>query len=109
LRARFAQNSAEKVFAGAREIAEIASKAQGQIGKLVGEQFTNSSKEILGAIHNMFQGMSISDENTLGVIQNTLNTTRSAVEQLTRASSEALQAFSQAKVSATTGKSRSSK
>jgi len=109
LRTRFAQNSAEKVFAGAREIAEIATKAQVQIGKLVGEQITNNSTEILGAIQQMFQGMPIADESTMSAIQNTLNTTRTAVEQLTRASSEAMQAFSQTKVSATTGKSRPTK
>jgi len=109
LRTRFAQNSAEKVFAGAREITEIASQAQAQVSKLVGEQITNSSTEVLGAIQKMFQGLPIADESTMNAIQSTLNTTRTAVEQLTRASSEAMQAFSQAKVSATTGKSKPTK
>jgi len=109
LRTRFAQNSAEKVFAGAREITEIASQAQAQISKLVGEQITNSSTEVLGAIQKMFQGLPIADESTLNAIQSTLNTTRNAVEQLTRASSEAMQVFSKAQVTATTGKSRTPK
>jgi len=109
LRTRFAQNSAEKVFAGAREITEIATKAQSQISKLVGEQITNSSSEIFGAIQQVFQELPIADENTMNAIQSTLNTTRTAVEQLTRASSEAMQAFSQVKVSATTEKSRTPK
>lgn len=109
LRARFAQNSAEKVFAGAREITEIATKAHAQIGKLVGEQLTNSSTEAFEVIQKMFQGLPITDEGTMNAIQNTLNTTRTAVEQLTRASSEAFQAFSQTKGSATAGKNRSSK
>jgi len=109
LRTRFAQNSAEKVFAGAREITEIATKAQAQISKLVGEQLTNSSTEVLGAIQQMFQGLPIADPNTMNAIQSTLNTTRTAVEQLTRASSEAFQAFSQSTVSGTTGKGRTAK
>jgi len=109
LRTRFAQNSAEKVFAGAREIAEIATKAQSQIGKFVGEQLSNSSSEILEAIQQMFQGLPIADQSTMSAIQSTLDTTRSAVEQLTRASSEAFQAFTQVPVPATTGKSRASK
>ncbi|MCL1861495.1 MAG: phasin family protein [Proteobacteria bacterium] len=109
LRTRFAQNSAEKVFAGAREIAEIAAKAQSQIGKLVGEQLTNSSAEILETIQQMFKGLPITDQNTMNALQNTLNTTRTAVEQLTRVSSEAFQAFTQVPVSATTGKSRTTK
>ena len=109
LRTRFAQNSAEKVFAGAREITEIASQAQAQISKLVGEQITNSSTEVLGVIQKMFQGLPIADENTINAIQSTLNTTRTAVEQLTRASSEAFQAFSQTNVPATSGKNRTTK
>jgi phasin family protein len=109
LRTRFAQNSAEKVFAAAREIAEIATKAQSQISKLVGEQLSNSSAEVLEAIQQMFKGLPIADQNTMNALQNTLNTTRTAVEQLTRASSEAFQAFTQAPVSATTGKSRTTK
>lgn len=109
IRTRLAQSSAEKVFAGAREIAEIITKAQAQVGKLVGEQVSNSSTEMMEAIQKMFQGMPISDKGTMDAIQNTLNTTRSTVEQLTRASSEAFQAFTQASVPATTGKSRAAK
>jgi len=106
LRSRFAQNAAEKVFAGAREIAEIAAKAQSQIGKLVGEQLTSSSAEVLETIQQMFKGIPIADQGTMSAIQNTLDTTRSAVEQLTRASSEAFQAFTQVTVPPTAGKSR---
>ncbi|MDR0565267.1 MAG: phasin family protein, partial [Azoarcus sp.] len=89
LRTRFAQNSAEKVFAGAREIAEIAAKAQSQISKLVGEQLTTSSIGVFDAIQQLFQGLPVADQNTLDTIKNTLNTTRATVEQLTRVSTEA--------------------
>lgn len=109
LRTRFAQNTAEKVFAGAREIAEVATKAQSQVSKLVGEQFTSSSTEVLDAIQQLFKGLPMGDQSAMGAIQNTLNTTRTAVEQLARASTEAFQAFTQVQVPATTGKSRSSK
>ncbi|MDR0634120.1 MAG: phasin family protein [Azoarcus sp.] len=106
LRNRFAQNAAEKVFAGAREIAEVATRAQSQVSKLVGEQFTASSTEVLGTIQQLFKGLPIADAGTLNAIQHTLDTTRSAVEQLTRASSEAFQAFTQVQVPATAGKNR---
>lgn len=109
LRTRFAQNTAEKVFAGAREIAEVATKAQSQVSKLVGEQFTSSSTEVLDAIQQLFKGLPMGDQGAMSAIQNTLNTTRTAVEQLARASTEAFQAFTQVQVPATTGKSRSSK
>ncbi|MDR3213778.1 MAG: phasin family protein [Azoarcus sp.] len=106
LRSRFAQTTAEKVFAGASEIAEVATKAQSQVNKLVSEQFTASSTEVLGAIQQLFRGLPIADQNTLNAIQSTLDTTRTAVEQMTRASSEAFQAFTQVQVPATTGKNR---
>ena len=106
LRSRFAQNTAEKVFAGAREIAEVATKAQSEVGKLVGESLTAGSAEVLGAIQKLFTGLPIADQGTLNAIQSSLNTTRTAVEQMTKASSEAFQAFTQVKVPATTGKSR---
>jgi phasin family protein len=106
LRTRFAQTTAEKVFAGAREIAEVATQAQAQVGKLVGEQLTAGSTEVLGVFQNLFKGLPIADQGTLDAIQTTLNTTRTAVEQLTRASSEAFQAFTQVQVPATTGKGR---
>ncbi|MDR0717199.1 MAG: phasin family protein [Azoarcus sp.] len=106
LRTRFAQNTAEKVFAGAREIAEIATQAQAEVGKFVGEQLTVGSHEVFGAIQNLFKGLPIADQDTLNAIQSTLNTTRVAMEQMTRASSEAFQAFTQVQVPATTGKSR---
>ncbi|MDR3087360.1 MAG: phasin family protein [Azoarcus sp.] len=109
LRTRFAQNTAEKVFAGAREIAEVAAKAQSQVGKLVSEQLTTGSTEVLGAIQQLFKGMPLADQSALSAIQNTLDTTRSAVEQLTRASSEAFQAFTQVQTPATTGKARTGK
>jgi phasin family protein len=109
LRTRFAQSTAEKVFAGAREIAEVATKAQSQVSKLVGEQFTSSSAEVLDAIQQLFKGLPMGDQGAMSAIQNTLNTTRTAVEQLARASTEAFQAFTQVQVPATTGKSRSSK
>ena len=102
IRSRLAQTTAEKVFAGAKEIAEVATKAQNQIGKLVGDQFTTNGTEVFEAFTQFFSGLPLADQNALNAFQGGLDSTRAAVEQLSKASAEAFQAFTQAKIPATT-------
>ena len=87
LRTQFAQHTTEKMLACAREIAEITARTQNEVGKLVGEQLTTGSNDVFDAMQKMFKGMPITD-------QTAMDTTRAAFEQMTRASSEAFQAFS---------------
>jgi len=47
------------------------------------------------AMQKMFKGMPISDQNAVGAMQTAMDTTRAAFEQMTRASTEAFQAFTQ--------------
>lgn len=93
LRTQFAQATTEKMLACAREIAEITSRAQAEVGKLVGEQLTTGSSDVFEAMQKMFKGMPITDQNAMGAIQTAMDTTRAAFEQVTRASAEAFQAF----------------
>ncbi|MDR2689289.1 MAG: phasin family protein [Azoarcus sp.] len=102
LRARYAQETAEKMFAAAREITEVAAQAQAEVGKLVGEQLTFSGSEILLAFQQLFKGLPVADQSVLGALQSTLNNAQSAVEQMTRASTEVFQALTQS----STGKGR---
>ncbi|ANQ84732.1 phasin family protein [Azoarcus olearius] len=93
LRTQFAQSTTEKMLSCAREIAELTSRAQAEVGKLVGEQLTTGSTDVFEAMQKMFQGMPITDQNAMGAIQTAMDTTRAAFEQVTRASAEAFQAF----------------
>lgn len=95
LRTQFAQSTTEKMLACAREIAEITTRTQAEVGKLVGEQLTTGSHDVFDAMQKMFKGMPITDQNALGAMQTAMETTRAAFEQMTRASTEAFQAFSQ--------------
>ena len=95
LRTQYAQNTTEKMLSCAREIAEITATTQAAFGKLVGEQLTSGSQDMFEAIQKMFKGMPISDQNALGAMQTAMDTTRAAFEQMTRASTEAFQAFTQ--------------
>ena len=93
LRANYAQTTTEKMLSCAREIAEITATTQAEFGKLVGEQLTSGSQDMFEAMQKMFKGMPISDQNAMGAMQTAMDTTRSAFEQMTRASAEAFQAF----------------
>jgi phasin family protein len=93
LRTQYAQSTTEKMLACAREIAEITTRAQAEVGKLVGEQLTTGGQDIFEAMQKMFKGMPITDHNALGAMQTAMDTTRAAFEQMTRASTEAFQAF----------------
>ncbi|MBS0510543.1 MAG: phasin family protein [Proteobacteria bacterium] len=95
LRTQFAQSTTEKMLACAREIAEITTRTQAEVGKLVGEQLTTGSHDVFEAMQKMFKGMPITDQNALGAMQSAMDTTRAAFEQMTRASTEAFQAFTQ--------------
>lgn len=96
LRTQYAQHTTEKMLACAREIAEITTQTQAEVGKLVGEQLSSGSHDVFEAMQKMFTGMPITDQNAMGAIQTAMDTARSAFEQMTRASTEAFQAFTTA-------------
>ncbi len=95
LRTQYAQSTTERMLACAREIAEVASQSQSEVGKMVSEQLTSGGQDVFEAFNKMFTGMPITDQNAMGAIQGAMDTARAAFEQMTRASTEAFQAFSQ--------------
>ncbi|NMG44001.1 TIGR01841 family phasin [Aromatoleum toluvorans] len=95
LRSQYTQSATEKMLACAREMAELASRTQAEVGKLVGEQLSTGSKDVFESMQKMFSGMPITDQNAMSAIQNAMDTTRAAFEQMTRASTEAFQLFTQ--------------
>ena len=102
LRTNYAQATTEKMLSCARQIAEITGSAQAEVGRLVGEQLASGSTDALEAVQKIFTGMPIGDQNAANVIQTAMAQAQAAFEQVTRASTEAFQAFSQ--VSAPKGK-----
>jgi phasin family protein len=96
MRAQYAQQTTEKMLACAREIAQITSQTQSEVGRLVGEQLSTGSQDVFEAMQKMFSGMPITDQNAMGAIQTAMDTARTAFEQMTRTSTEAFQAFTQA-------------
>lgn len=109
LRTQFAQSSTEKMLACAREMAELTSRTQAEVGKLVGQQLSSGGQDVFEAMQKMFQGMPITDQNAMTAIQTAMDTTRVAFEQMTKASSDAFQMFNQLSSGASTSTSRSRK
>lgn len=95
LRTQYAQRTTEKMLSCAREMAELTNRTQAEVGKLVGEQLSTGGKDMFEAMQKMFTGMPITDQNAMTALQTAMDTTRSAFEQMTRASSEAFQMFTQ--------------
>lgn len=95
LRTQYAQATTEKMLSCAREIAELTARTQAEVGKLIGEQLTTGSHDVFDAMQKMLKGMPITDQNAMGAMQTAMDTTRAAFEQMTRASAEAFQSFSQ--------------
>lgn len=104
LRTQFAQASTEKMLSCAREIAEMTSRTQAEVGKLVSEQLSSGGQDVFEAMQKMFQGMPITDQNAMTAIQTAMDTTRSAFEQMTKASTDAFQMFNQMAAGATKGR-----
>ncbi|MCB1957566.1 MAG: phasin family protein [Rhodocyclaceae bacterium] len=96
LRTEYAQNTTEKMLACARQIAEITGSAQAEVGRMVSEQLATGSTDAMEAMQKMFAGMQFGDQNAMNVFQGAMTQAQSAFEQMTRASSEAFQAFTQA-------------
>lgn len=95
LRAQYAQSTTEKMLSCVREMAELASRTQTEVGKMVSEQLSTGGKDVFESMQKMFTGMPITDQNAMTALQTAMDTTRAAFEQMAQASSEAFQMFAQ--------------
>jgi len=94
LRTQFAQTSTEKMLTCARQIAEITSNTQSEVGRMVTQQLSTGSKDMVEAFQKVFKGMPIADSGALGAMQTAMDTARAAFDQVTRASQEAFSTLS---------------
>ena len=94
LRTQFAQSSTEKMLGCARQIAEITSSTQAEVGRMVTQQLSLGGKDMMEAFQKVFKGMPIADSGALGAMQTAMDTARAAFDQVTRASQEAFSTFS---------------
>lgn len=96
LRARYAQLTTERMLACAREIAQISAETQAAFGKMVGEQLSGGSTDLMESVRKMLSGMPVASTHALGSMQEAVDAARSAFEQVAKASKEAFAHVTQA-------------
>ena len=100
LRARYAQQAAEKMLTTSRNIAEITAEVQTEMSKLVSQQLSSGSQDLMEAMQGFLKGMPLNSHAAAEAMQTTFETARKTLEQVAKASSEAFSAVAQ------TGKKR---
>ena len=100
LRARYAQQAAEKMLTTSRNIAEITAEVQTEMSKLVSQQLSSGSHDMMEAMQGFLKGMPLNSHAAAEAMQTTFETARKTLEQVAKASSEAFSAVAQ------TGKKR---
>lgn len=93
LRTQFAQETTEKMLSCAREIAEITTQTQAEFGRMVSQQLTSGSKEIMEAFQKVLTGMPVSSHGATDAFQAAMQTAQSAFDQITKASGDAFSTF----------------
>lgn len=94
LRARYAQQSAEKMFSCSRSIAELTAELQTEMGKMVSDQLNAGSHDMLEAMQQMMGDMPLNNHAAAEMLQHTFDAARKTLEQVAKVSSEAFAAFS---------------
>ncbi|HEX5125663.1 MAG TPA: phasin family protein [Rhodocyclaceae bacterium] len=97
LRTRYSQQAAEKVFACSRGIAEITADIQTAMSKMVSQQLTHGSQEIMESMQGFLKGMPMPMNNHAAIetLQNSFEVARKTLEQVTKASTDAIASFAQ--------------
>lgn len=93
LRTQFTQATTEKMLTTARRIAEITAETQAEFGRLVGQQLSTGSQDLVEAMQKMMTGMPLGSHQSGNALQQAMDTTRQAFEQITRASTDAFKMF----------------
>lgn len=89
-RNQLAQACGEHIMSGTRKIADLATATQTEIGRVMSQQIATGSAGIVDMMSRMVQSMPMTGAETVNIFQAGLDSTRSAMEQMTKAGQEAL-------------------
>jgi hypothetical protein len=99
LRTEYARSTTEKMLAAARRIAEIATDTQAQFSDIVGQHMFGGGKELADAMQKMFSfnpaaGQAV--QTAMTTLQQSLDTARSAYDQIAKVSTDAFTSMGRA-------------
>lgn len=89
LRARYAQETAQRMMESAQRIAEIGNEARVEFSRLLTEQLASGSHEMMDAFQSFFKSLPGQNPNMMQAMQQAMATANSAFEQITQASTAA--------------------
>ena len=93
IRNKLAQSSSERWLSCTRKIAELTASTQNEMGRMISQQITSSSSDVVEGINRMMQGMPLPGTETMSAIQSAIESARGAMEQMAKASQEAFSSF----------------
>jgi phasin family protein len=89
LRAKYAQDTAQKMMVTAQKVAEIGNEARVEFSRMLTEQLASGSQEMADAFQGFFRNMPGQNANMLEVMQQAMSTANSAFEQIAQATTAA--------------------
>lgn len=91
LRARYAQDTTQKMIAAAQQVAEIGNSARVEFSRLLTEQLAAGSQDLVDAFQSFFKALPGQNSNVLETMQQAMANANNAFEQMTRASAAAFE------------------
>jgi phasin family protein len=104
LRAKYAQETTQKMISAAQQVAEIGNSARMEFSRLLTEQLAAGSHDIVDAFQSFFKALPGQNANVLEAMQQAMATANSAYEQMTKASRSAFESMSDTVKKASTRK-----
>jgi phasin family protein len=92
MRARYVQETTQKMLAVAQEIAEIGNHTRSEFSRLLTEQLAAGSHDMVDAFQSFFKAIPGQNSNVLESMQQAMTNANAAFEQISKATTEAFQA-----------------
>jgi phasin family protein len=96
LRAKYAQETTQKMIAAAQQVAEIGNSARMEFSRLLTEQLAAGSHDIVDAFQSFFKALPGQNAGMLEAMQQAMANANSAFEQMTKASRSAFESMGDA-------------
>jgi phasin family protein len=91
LRARYAQETTQKMIAAAQQVAEIGNSARMEFSRLLTEQLAAGSHDMVDAFQSFFKALPGQNNTVLETMQQAMANANSAFDQMTKASRAAFE------------------
>lgn len=96
LRARYTQETMQKMVSVAREIAEIGNNARTEFSRLLTEQLAAGSQELVDTFQTFFKALPGQNSNVVEAMQQAMANANSAFDEMAKASARAFESISSA-------------